>query len=149
MMDSHSAGHNLLRLRFVEGIDPKFAYHFMTSPVLRGHLASATSATTMVAAIYQKILMKAFRQPDIEQQEVIVRRIDAAVTRIDRMTEDANRFAHLHDRLDERILVKAFRGKLVHQDPEDEPAEALSACIREARAAASKQKRGRRKKVTT
>ncbi|MGR3269811.1 hypothetical protein DU478_05845 [Thalassococcus profundi] len=83
--------------------------------------------------------------PPEDEQTEIVRRIEAAFDRIDRMTEEATRAAHLLDRLDERLLAKAFRGELVPQDPDDEPAEALLTRIREARAAAPKATRGRRK----
>ena len=85
--------------------------------------------------------------PDREQRE-IVRRIEAAFARVDRLTAEAGRAAHLLDRLDERLLGKAFRGELVPQDPNDEPAEALLARIREARAAAPKPKRGGRRKAS-
>ena len=61
------------------------------------------------------------------------------------MVEEASRAARLLDRLDERLLAKAFRGELVPQDPEDEPAADLLARIQAARAAAPKPKRGRRK----
>lgn len=46
-------------------------------------------------------------------------------------------------RLDETILAKAFRGELVPQDENDEPAEHLVARIRAEREAAPKGKRGR------
>jgi type I restriction enzyme S subunit len=46
-------------------------------------------------------------------------------------------------RLDEAILAKAFRGELVPQDGNDEPAENLLERIRAERAAAAKAKRGR------
>tara|TARA_R110002124_G_scaffold115326_2_gene271121 strand:- start:4445 stop:5803 length:1359 start_codon:yes stop_codon:yes gene_type:complete len=85
--------------------------------------------------------------PPLERQQEIVRRIESAFARIDRMTEEASRAAHLLDRLDERLLAKTFRGELVPQDPGDEPAEALLTRIREARAAAPKAKRGHRKKA--
>jgi type I restriction enzyme S subunit len=82
--------------------------------------------------------------PPQEHQAKLVQHIEAAFARIDRMTEEASRAAHLLDRLDERLLAKAFRGELVPQDPEDEPAEALLTRIREARAAAPKTKRRRK-----
>lgn len=85
--------------------------------------------------------------PPLDEQVEIVRRIESAFARIDRITEEASRAAHLLDRLDERLLAKAFRGELVPQDPEDEPAEALLTRIREARAAAPKAKRGRKTKA--
>lgn len=87
----------------------------------------------------------AFPIPTHGEQAEIVRRIESAFDRIDRLTEDASRAAHLLDRLDERLLAKAFRGELVPQDPEDEPAEALLARIREARTAVPKATRGRKK----
>jgi len=82
----------------------------------------------------------------VEEQHEIVRRIETAFARIDRLTAEAARAAHLLDRLDERLLAKAFRGELVPQDPADEPARDLLARIRAARVAAPKPKRGRRKK---
>lgn len=75
-------------------------------------------------------------------------RIEAAFARIDRLTAEAARAAHLLDRLDERLLAKAFRGELVPQDPADEPAEALLARVRAARGAAPSARRGRRPKAT-
>lgn len=81
----------------------------------------------------------------LEEQHEIVQQASAAFTRIDRMTEEASRAAHLLNRLDERLLAKAFRGELVPQDPSDEPAEALLARIRETRTAGTKPTRGRRK----
>ena len=86
--------------------------------------------------------------PSIDRQKDIVRRIKAAFARIDRLTEEAARAAHLVDRLDERLLAKAFAGELVPQDPNDEPAEALLARIRKARAVAPKPSRGRKKKAS-
>lgn len=85
--------------------------------------------------------------PPLEEQDIRLRKIEAAFARIDRLTEEATRAAHLLDRLDGRLLAKAFRGELVPQDPEDEPAEALLTRIRDARAATPKPKRERRKKI--
>jgi type I restriction enzyme, S subunit len=86
--------------------------------------------------------------PSIEEQRQIVRRIEAAFARIDRLTAEAARAAHLLDRLDERLLAKAFRGELVDQDPADEPAEVLLARIRAGRAESPRPRRGRRARVS-
>ena len=48
------------------------------------------------------------------------------------------------DHLTQSILAKAFRGELVPQDPNDEPASALLERIQAQRAAAPKAKRGRK-----
>lgn len=85
--------------------------------------------------------------PPLEEQDIRIKRIGTAFARIDRLTQEASRAVHLLDRVDERLLATAFRGEFVPQNPEDEPAEALLTRIREARATAPKQKRGRRKET--
>lgn len=141
----HVFNNNLLRMRFRKDVDPEFAYLYMISPVFREFLESVKNATTSVAAIYQKSLMRGpFPVPEIEEQKAIVRHIETTFARIDRMVEDATRAAHLLDRLDQRLLAKAFRGELVPQDPNDEPAAELLARIQATRAAAPKPKLGRR-----
>jgi len=86
--------------------------------------------------------------PKLDEQREIVRRIETAFVRIDRLAAEATKALKLLSHLDQRILAKAFAGELVPQDPTDEPAETLLARIRAERAAAPKPKRGR-KKVST
>ncbi len=86
-----------------------------------------------------------FPLPSIEEQHEIVRRVEAAFATIDRLAAEAKRALELTDRLDEKILAKAFRGELVPQDPNDEPASALLEPIRAERTAAPKAKRGQAK----
>lgn len=86
--------------------------------------------------------------PPIEQQTEIIRRIEAAFARIDRMVSEATRAAELLEWLEAQLFANAFRGELVAQDPADEPASALLARIREARASAPKPKRTRKRVKT-
>ncbi|THK35616.1 type I restriction endonuclease subunit S [Ensifer sp. MPMI2T] len=82
--------------------------------------------------------------PPLEEQHEIVRRIESAFDRVDRLAAEARRALELVGKLDEAILANAFRGELVPQDENDEPAEKLLERIRAERAAAPKAKRGRR-----
>lgn len=84
--------------------------------------------------------------PPFEEQHEIVRRIETAFARIDRLAAEAKRALTLVGKLDEAILAKAFRGELVPQDESDEPASVLLERIRAERAAAPKPKRGRKAK---
>lgn len=70
--------------------------------------------------------------------------LEAAFARADRIEAEAARARGLLDRLEAAILGKAFRGELVPQDPNDEPASVLLDRIRAERAAAPQPKRGRR-----
>ncbi len=85
--------------------------------------------------------------PPVEEQREIVSRLKTALTRADRMEAEGARARALIDRLEAAILAKAFRGELVPQDPNDEPASVLLDRIRAERAAAPKAKRGRRPKA--
>jgi type I restriction enzyme S subunit len=82
--------------------------------------------------------------PNASEAQEIVRRIEAAFARIDRLADESARAARLLDRLDERLLARAFRGELVPQDPADEPAAALLARLRQTRAAPPKRGHGRK-----
>jgi len=79
----------------------------------------------------------------LEEQHEIVRRIETAFAKIDRLAREAKRALELLGRLDEAILAKAFRGELVPQDENDESAEHVLARIRAERQAAPKGKSGR------
>jgi type I restriction enzyme S subunit len=78
---------------------------------------------------------------DIDAQRRSAARITIALARADRLEAEAARASALLDRLESAILAKAFRGELVPQDPNDEPAHVLLDRIRAERAAAPKAKR--------
>ena len=68
-----------------------------------------------------------------EEQHEIVRRIEIAFKWIDRLVAEATSARKLIDHLERAILVKAFRGELVPQDPNDEPASVLLERIKQER----------------
>lgn len=142
---AHVYNNNLLRLRFVEQIMPEFAFRFMMSPPFRAELETLKSATTSVAAIYQKPLYKTdMPVPSLKEQQAIASQISAAFSRAYRIEAEATRARALLDRLEAAILTKAFRGELVLQDPNDEPASVLLERIRAQHVAAPMPKQTRR-----
>jgi type I restriction enzyme, S subunit len=66
-----------------------------------------------------------FPLPPLEEQAEIVRRARGALDQITRLEQRLHANLADLDQLDEAILVKAFRGELVPQDPGDEPASVL------------------------
>ncbi|MGR9371098.1 restriction endonuclease subunit S [Rhizobium leguminosarum] len=96
---------------------------------------------TVLPKINQSALNKTpLPLPPLAEQHEIVRRIESAFAKIDRLAAEAKRALELVGRLDEAILSKAFRGELVPQNENDEPAEKLLERIRAERAAAPKEK---------
>ncbi|MCW0198869.1 restriction endonuclease subunit S [Sphingopyxis sp.] len=85
--------------------------------------------------------------PSLLEQTRALTQINANFARADRMEAEAARARGLVERLEAAILAKAFRGELVPQDPDDEPASVLLDRIHAERAAAPQPKRGRRAKT--
>ena len=87
--------------------------------------------------------------PPKEEQAEIVRRIESAFGWLDRMAADHTAATRLLPKLDAAILAKAFRGELVPQDPNDEPASVLLEQLelrRQSLGDATKGRRGRKPK---
>jgi type I restriction enzyme S subunit len=90
--------------------------------------------------------LKGFLVPKVDPATAqnIVGTIKQGLAHADRLEAEATRARALLDRLEKAILTKAFRGELVPQDPNDEPASVLLERIRSQRAAASKPRQTRR-----
>jgi type I restriction enzyme S subunit len=89
-----------------------------------------------------------FLLPPVEEQVEIVRRAQALFSLADQLEARLTSARKIVERLTPALLAKAFRGELVPQDPNDEPASALLERIRAARqaeaAASGPSRRGRR-----
>jgi len=135
----------ILRLILPDDLKPWLKW-FLRSPRGRAALEEASSGNQMsMRNIGQKALLDIpapFAPADIRKQ--IVYLIESAFQKIDRMAAEAASASKLLDRLDQALLAKAFRGELVPQNPEDEPAEKLLARITAARGAAPKTTRRRK-----
>jgi type I restriction enzyme S subunit len=131
-------------LQFHEGYSSSFAAIALQSPVLQQELARRSTGTTVKgikASVLKKVDLPA---PSIGEQIEIVRRVEQLFAYADLLEKKVNEARKRIDHLTQSILAKAFRGKLVPQDPNDEPADALLERIKAQRAAAPKVKRGRR-----
>ncbi|MCG8391962.1 MAG: restriction endonuclease subunit S, partial [Pseudomonadales bacterium] len=145
---------NILRIRLLCGYLPDYLEVWFRSPVGRASLESIKSATTSVAAIYQKQLLKQnVPFPDQKEQTEIVRRVDQLFAYADTIETQVNNALERVNNLTQSILAKAFRGELTEQWRKDNPdlisgensASALLEKIKAERAAAKPVKRGRKK----
>ncbi|OQP86084.1 hypothetical protein BTR14_11835 [Rhizobium rhizosphaerae] len=130
-----------VRIRSSEVSAPQYVFLFLQSV----YLTLREEAAGGVQPNLNLSIVKAIELPlpPLEEQHKIVRRIESAFAKIDRLAKEAKRALELVGRLDEAILAKAFRGELVPQDENDEPAEHLLARIRAERERAPKGRRGR------
>lgn len=63
--------------------------------------------------------------PPLEEQQEIVRRVEQLFTFAEKLEARYTKAKAMLDKLPQSILAKAFRGELVAQDPNDEPASVL------------------------
>ena len=82
--------------------------------------------------------------PPYAEQTEIVHRVEKLFAFADQLEAKVNSAKSRIDNLTQSILAKAFRGELVPQDPNDEPASVLLGRIKAQRATAPKAKRARK-----
>lgn len=119
--------HNtVLYVRDFKGNDPKYVYFF-----LLGFDTREYSASTAVPTLNRNNLrgIEVLVPPLPEQQE-IVRRVEALFKKADAIEVRYQKAKAFVNKLTQSILAKAFRGELVPQDPNDEPASVLLERIR-------------------
>lgn len=139
----------ILRLELPEADKPWLLW-FMRSPAGRTAIeARATGNQFSMRNLSQNGLRSIeMPWPNARERAEIVRRIESAFGWLDRVAADHAAAARLLPKLDAAILAKAFRGELVLQDPNDEPASMLLKRIRAQRDGVPTMRRGRPIKVT-
>jgi type I restriction enzyme S subunit len=105
---------------------PKFVMHGLQgAEVALEHMGANTRGQTR-PGINGEILKSLFLPlPSLTEQRKILNLIETGFAWIERLAADATSARKLIDNLDQAILAKAFRGELVPQDPNDEPASEL------------------------
>ena len=95
----------------------------------------------------QKIYGLVVVLPSLEEQTEIVRRVETLFAFADRLEARLAQAQTAATRLTPALLAKAFRGELVPQDPNDEPAAELLRRLQAQRATAPKASAGRGRKA--
>ncbi|MDE1333870.1 restriction endonuclease subunit S [Vibrio aestuarianus] len=108
-----------------ELINKQFVFHYMQSEHFQSQMRAITAGVAQ-----QKVNLKNFKgltllAPTMDEQIEINRIISGLMDRADRVEKQYLDAKARLDRLTQSILAKAFRGELVPQDPNDEPAEKL------------------------
>ena len=124
----------IVPFRVYGGIDPNYIVNYLKSPYVDNLINSITYGVKMPRVGTETMTSLLVPIPPLEEQRRIVEKIDkvaSAVSAYDvayQKTETLN--SAFPEALKKSILQEAVQGKLVPQDPSDEPAEALLACIR-------------------
>ncbi len=134
-----------------EMILPKYLLFAISAPAIQKSMRKASGATAVSALYLRDIAQLEIIVPGIEEQTEIVRRVEALFTFADRLEARYTTARAQVEKLTPATLAKAFRGELVPQDPNDEPASVLLERIhtKHNSRSANKPKRGRQSPQTT
>lgn len=128
---------------------PEFIHICLSAEQVRDYLKSkATGTAGNMPKINQKIVLStSIPLPPIAEQKEVIKRVNQYFSILNSIRAKYEEIIIDADQLDQSILAKAFRGDLVPQDPNDEPAAVLLERIRaEREKVAAKGKKGRKKK---
>lgn len=113
---------------------PKFFSFFGNSRAYRYFLAYGKQ-TTNLASINKSVLSALpIPVPSTDEQQEIVRRVDELFSLTDSLQRQYQTAIARLEKLTPALLAKAFRGQLVPENPQNEPAEEILQRIRDSRA---------------
>ena len=124
----------IVPFRVYGGIDPNYIVNYLKSPYVDNLINSITYGVKMPRVGTETMTSLLVPMPPLEEQRRIVEKIDGVASAISaydvayQKTETLN--SAFPEALKKSILQEAVQGKLVPQDPSDEPAEALLERIR-------------------
>ncbi len=128
-------------------VDPRFLCRILTAPQIMEQALAVATGTAQLTIPLSGLREFEIPLPTLNAQLAISRRIETAFAWIDRLASEAKSARKLIDHLDQAVLAKAFRGELVPQDPNDEPASVFLERIRSAQSATSTAKQRRKPKT--
>jgi type I restriction enzyme S subunit len=124
---------NLFKIIPSEKLISNYLIHFLKSELFKSKLES--KGATMQALSFGLIRPISIYVPPLSEQTNIIQEIESRLSICDKIEESIEQGLQQAEALRQSILKKAFEGKLVPQDSNDEPAHVLLERIKSERAA--------------
>lgn len=130
-----------------ETVDAKFMFLVLLHAALTKRFVDSTRGVNIHHIGKQNMARFPVAVPNADEQTEIVRRVETLFAFADRLEARLAQAQTAATRLTPALLAKAFRGELVPQDPNDEPAAELLRRLQAERATAPKASAGRGRKA--
>ena len=124
-------------LKNIEGVSLDFLFQYLR----RFNVKPWVTGATVPKLNQAKTKELPVALPPYKEQVRIANKIESCFSKIEETEQNLNKVEILLDKYRESLLAKAFRGELIPQSPDDEPASILLAKIREERAQNQKGKK--------
>jgi type I restriction enzyme S subunit len=138
-----------IRFRPHPSVLPEIVMHWLNSGTGRRLVETASHGISRLRINMENLRSLPVALPPVDEQGEIVASIAEQLTGIARIEEQIDSCDKDLDQLDQGILAKAFRGELVPQDPNDEPASILLERIRGQKTQQTKAAKHQKKTLTT
>ena len=120
---------NSIMVKFTEQVMNKYFSYFIQSPMGKSLLLNNKGGTATPKFSKTELRNMVLKLPPLEEQKRIVAKIEKLMSLVDEYAESYNRLQKIdnefEDKLKQSVLQYAMEGKLVKQDPNDEPASEL------------------------
>ena len=120
-VDSH-----VTLIRMNKQVNPDYIYYYLRSPEIQDNLNDYLTGTTKQKELgLTNILKVKIPLPPLSEQSRIAAKIAQLFALLRKVESSTQQYAKLQTLLKSKVLDLAMRGKLVKQDPHDEPASVL------------------------
>jgi type I restriction enzyme S subunit len=134
---------HIIRVRPLEGIVPEYVQAYWNSPDGSRQVMNVASSTSGLYTLsVSKVSRLQVPLPPTAEQRRIVTEVERRISVIEAMDSAVEHGLKRAERLRQAILKRAFEGRLVPQNPTDEPASVLLERIQSERAAFPAARRG-------
>ena len=141
-VDSH-----VTLIRMNKQVNPDYIYYYLRSPEIQDNLNDYLTGTTKQKELgLTNILKVKIPLPPLSEQSRIAAKIAQLFALLRKVESSTPQYAELQTLLKSKVLDLAMRGKLVKQDPNDEPASVLLEKIKAEKAELVKEKKIKKSK---
>ena len=138
---------NAVKIVNFSNLNSKFILYMLQAKVIQEQFNKLYNQVAQPKLSIRSINQTISLVPPIEEQQRIVAKIEELFALIDTIESNQLEFKQLAEELDKKVLDLAMRGKLVPQDPTDEPASVLLDKIKEEKVQLIKDKKIKKEKV--